>query len=315
MSSKAWNVSSFFINFSNLFRYCLDVSPVSMAAKLHDFIKDFKVSHPVLDIPSYRKEVERFPWKYAQNKNLIFLAFDVIERYQEFLSVNALTDEDDVYTVAAGCLKDLSFDTLIIDGIYEILPHQERFLKRLISMVPDVIAVYYSDRNATVDVREMILEKNLNVLKQMADWHVTELPDDGREAEIKIFNFPSPEEEVRRIAEKTDRLLREKSVSSLEEISVVFPSMPFYRPLVQRIFRRYGLPAKMTPGYYLNQDPSVIAVLSLFDCAETENWENLMNVFSSPFFSFDDRETEEFSASSREEFRGAGIFPAEEMAG
>jgi CRISPR/Cas system-associated exonuclease Cas4 (RecB family) len=306
------SIEEFFIIYQLLENYneiykLNEINPISFTEKLIGFIKDIKISHSQIDHQFYKKEISQYPWKYPQNKDMVMFALDILEKYQDYLSKNFLADENDLYKISSENIITSEYQTLLIDGLYEILPNQKKFFQTIINLIDNIIFVYYYDENISIDSKEMILKKNLDIIKSFTQWDIETLAESKKETKIFTLMCPSPEEEVKNIAENIYNLLSEGK--NPEDILILFPSMPSYRPLVQRIFQRENLLFKLTPGYSLDQDISIISIFSLFDYIESSDWEIIMNIFFNPFFNFDKKEAEKFSEESRKFFENVGFFP------
>jgi len=303
-----------------LYRLCAPLaqvtgsSQVSIASQITGFVRDFKTSHSTLDFQLYRSKVSSYRWNYQQNQAAIEGALDILEKYQAYLNENSLCDEDDVYIYAGDCLDRTSYDMLVLDGLFEFLPSQRIFIEKLAARCKSLVATYCRDSGASADVKGLILDKAFDFLGSLADEKI-QVAGALRKPEIFVRSAPSPEEEVRCAGQQILAEIRENPSLAWEDFLVVFPEMPSYRTVVKRIFGRMGIPYRMTPGYTLVRDPSIVSVLSIFDLLEAQSWENLMNVFSSPFFDFNPKETARFSLETREEFAGVGFFPEKKWLG
>lgn len=287
----------------------LSINPVSLATRLKSFIKDFKVSCENFDFSIWNDEIEKFPWRYEQNKETVKLAVEVMQNYQNHLEKNFLVDEDDLYRVAAAQIEKMKFDTVILEGILEFIPSQRRLVEKIAENSELFIVVYQFDEKAPFDSKKYILEPNLDFLKSITD-EAIKIKDERQTEDCVVYNFSSPDEEIKGIGEMIVKKISENGIINWEDFLVVFPEMLSYRELVQRIFTRLNIPFCMTPGYVLSQDPSIVAIISFLKWLDYEySWENLMSLFTSPFFSFDFNETIEFSRETREKFKGIGFFP------
>lgn len=292
----------------------ININPVSFASKIRSFIKDFKVGCEKIDFDLWLKEINSYPWKYEENKSIVEKAFTIMMQYQEYLEKNNLVDEDDLYRVATQAIEGMKFQNVLIEGMLEFIPSEKPFIKKIAQQSELFIIAYQYDKNATCDVKNLILEPNFSFLQSITD-SVEIVESANVDREPVVYNFPSPDEEIKGIAQKILEKMAENSQLNWEDFLVVFPDMLSYRALVERIFSRFKIPFCMTPGYVLSQDPSIVAIMSFLRWIDAPNWENLMSIFTSPFFSFDKDETVKFSAESRKIFKGIGFFPDETWLG
>lgn len=285
------------------------IDPVSLAVRLKAFIKDFKVSCEVPGFDLWLDEINEYPWKYEENKNIAIQALNVMQKYQNYLKENMLVDEDDLYTVASEHIEKNGIDTVLLEGMMEFIPSQRRFIKLIAENSKRFICVYQFDENAPFDSRNMILKPNLDFLKSIVD-SVVIVDGENKNEECVVYNFASPDEEIKGIGEMILGEINENRNINWEDFLVIFPQMLSYRELVHRIFARLKIPFCMTPGYVLSQDPSIVAVISFLDWLDAPYWwEGLMSLFLSPFFSFDFERSIEFSKQTRDLFKGIGFFP------
>ncbi|MCX7706131.1 MAG: PD-(D/E)XK nuclease family protein [bacterium] len=301
-----------------LLEFCLPVAekrgitPVSFAIKLKTFIKDFKVSHEKLEFKSLLDIINNYQWRYEENKNLIIQAFEIMEKYQQFLKHNRLIDEDDVYQIASQYVEKIKLNTVLLEGILEFIPSQRQFIASIARNAQKFICVYQFDEDVPLDAKNLILKPNIEFLKTITDEIIVVNKIKDSCEDCVVYNFPSPEEEIKGIAKMIIKEMAENKDANWEDFLVVFPQMLFYRELVERIFRRMKIPFCMTPGYVLSQDPSIVAIISFLNWLDTPMWwEGLMSLFTSPFFSFDFDEAIEFSKKTRLNFKGFGFFPDE----
>ncbi|HOK80310.1 MAG TPA: PD-(D/E)XK nuclease family protein [bacterium] len=284
------------------------ISAVSLATRIKSLIKDFKVSHERIDFDRWLSEIQKYPWRYQENKRIVEQAFDVMKQYQNKLENNRLVDEDDLYRIAAEKVKEMNFDTVFLEGMLEFIPSQRLLIEKIAENSKLFISAYQYDESAPYDARTLVLEPNMDFLKGIAD-SVINVESNSNGSNAIVYNFPSIDEEVKGIAELILKEMSECESANWEDILVVFPDMLGYREIVQRIFRRMQIPFCMTPGHVLSQDPSIVAIISFLGWLDSSSWENCMSLFTSPFFSFDRKESEKFSKETREIFKGVGFYP------
>jgi hypothetical protein len=285
-----------------------DMDLAALCENLSSLIKECKISYPLFSLDFFREAASNFHWAYPHNKELLLWAFTVMEEYQKVLSKESLADEDDLYILAADLLSKDSVGNLLIDGVLEILPHQKSFFSSLAEHSASFVVTCHKDPHVPADAADRIIQPALQFFSSLPEVTVRTIPLPVPEKEEKVVIFSSPEEEVSGIADMLQSSMDSGFAS--QDLLVIFPKMPYYRDIVERIFTRKNLPFRLTPGYFLHTDPSIVAIFSLFEYIESSNWRSLMALFSTSFFSFDAVETEEFSQRGRTEFEGAGFFPS-----
>ncbi len=279
-----------------------------MAMAVSRFIRDIKISSegpvPVEDI---RKNIAGYEWRFDHNCRLLLFAVDAMGEYGDFLRAENLIDMEDIYKEAAGFLAGSDFREIVFEGFCEMPPYQRNFVRGLIEKDADVFFSTCYDEGISPDVKELILDKSLNFLKQAARWEEKRFGG-GDASKTECYNFSSQPEEIAGIVKIIHGFMNSDSQCTLNDVMTVFPSMPSYRPVVQRIFGRYGLPCEIIPGYSLSQDSSVSTLLDFFTFRNTYDWEVLMNLLLSPHLhNMDFEEAERFSAASRESFAKTGF--------
>jgi len=289
----------------NRFRHTLP----GIALAISQFIKDVKISTSgEISFEKIRNSVSEYGWKFDYNLSLLLFALEVTEDYETFLEKEKLMDMEDIYGAASGYAGELKFRKAVFEGFSEIPPYQQGFVNGLVEKTPEVCFSFCHDEGASVDVRELILEKSLSWLKGLCRWEERRFEAGDRENRIECCNFSSQPEEVKGIAEIIRRYVVEKPDATLNDVMTVFPSMPSYRPVVQRIFRRCGIPCEILPGYSLSKNSSISALQEIFAFRDTYEWDALMNIIMSPHLrSIDFGESEKFSESSRNDFARTGF--------
>jgi hypothetical protein len=281
-----------------------------IALAIAHFIKDVKVStEDSVSFEDIRKKARGYEWKFDYNLSLLLFAVDVMEEYRRLLEKENLVDMDDIYGEASQYVKNLTFDSVLFEGFSEIPAYQKRFIGEIIQKKTDAIFSFCYDEGVSLDAKELLLEKVFSYIKGLSDWEEKRFETEKKDKKIECYNFASQSEEVRGIARIINSYLVENPDTALNDVMTVFPSMPSYRPVVQRIFGRYKLPCEILPGYSLFRNSSISTLLELFALRASYDWDVLMNILMSPHLHrFDFEKSEKFSVSSRENFARTGFF-------
>lgn len=281
-----------------------------IALAISHFIKDVKISTAGrVSFEAIRKNVREYEWKFDYNLSLLLFAVEVMEDYGKLLEKEKLMDMEDIYDAAAGYAGELKFNGMIFEGFSEMPPYQQRFISELNEKMPDVCFSFCYDEGVSADARELILDKSFSRLRDICRWEEKKFKTGEKSRKkIECYNFSSQPEEVKGIAEIIHRHIAANPGITLNDVMTVFPSMPSYRPVVQRIFRRYGIPCEILPGYSLSRNSSVSTLMELFAFRDSYDWEVLMNLLMSPHLhNVDFEESEKFSAGSRNNFARTGF--------
>ncbi|MBI3592821.1 MAG: PD-(D/E)XK nuclease family protein, partial [Nitrospirae bacterium] len=170
-------------------------------------------------------------------------ALDTFKAYQSFIRNNGLLDEDDLIKVCPRYIKDIKdsneMGALIIDGFYNPTVAEKNVLRELIHNYKHTfIAMPYDPAfyGLTKDYIEF-LKENALIEEALLDKDISDIS-----SVLNYYSYPDIEEEVEGIARNIKALYVSGKVKALEEISVVFPELNDYSAMVERIFRRYGIP-------------------------------------------------------------------------
>ncbi len=285
-----------------------NLSGVALAI-LH-FIKDIKISSESdVDYRTIEQGIANYNWKFGYNLNVLMEAVDIIKEYDRFLKKEKLIDMEDIYKESSTFIDKVPWNNLVLEGFYEIPPYQKSFVKALIQQIEDICFSFCYDEKISSDVKDLILDKTLLFLKNVCSWQEIRLNNQNVTSKVECYNFSSPPEEIKGMVRLISRYLKDNPQASFNDVMVVFPSMPAYRAVVQRIFGRYKIPCEIIPGYSLAHDSSISELLAFYSFRDTYDWEVLMSLLMSPHFrAIKHEKSEEFSVFSRKEFEHTGFF-------
>ncbi len=285
------------------------ISIIGIGEGINNLIKDIKTSFEgEINYEKLKDYVEKYPWKFEKNKEDLLFAIEIIKKYQDYLEEENLLDIDDIYREAEKYTGEIKGKRLIIENFYEILPSQRSFFTSLIKHFPDVIFTFSYDKNISPDVKELILDKTLNFIKSIEKWEVIEVKCEKRNLDIECYNFPSQDEEVKGIVRLIGKFLKENPSLKLDDFSVICPDMPTYRETLSRIFKRYGIPSELIPGFTLNNEPGIVSLLEVLTFVQSYDWKTLMSILTSPYFkNIKLKDVKRFSSYTREKYEGIGF--------
>jgi len=285
------------------------ISIIGIGEGINNLIKDIKTSfEEEADYEKLKDYVEKYPWKFEKNKEDLLFAIEIIKKYQNYLEEENLLDIDDIYREAEKYIEEIEGKRLIIENFYEILPSQRSFFASLIKHFSDVIFTFSYDENISPDVKEMILDKTLNFIKNVERWELVEVKCEKRNLDIECYNFPSQDEEVKGIVKLIGKYLKENPSLKLDDFSIICPDMPGYRETISRIFKRYEIPSELIPGFALNNEPGIISLLEILIFVQSYDWKTLMSILTSPYFkNIKLKDVKRFSSYTREKYEGIGF--------
>ncbi|MBA4348882.1 MAG: hypothetical protein C0415_02695 [Thermodesulfovibrio sp.] len=226
---------------------------LGFSSLITDFIHDIKSHYPDIAIDAIKHsfiEILKELNIPESIEKVITACLDEFEKYQSFLAENGLVDEDDVINFSPAYIPFMpSPSVLILDGFYDITLSEMNVLKALIqTSKKTVIAISYDAAFKDLSERYItFLKDSFNVEEQY-------LTGSGG-SRLPIFNYnpyPDMEEEVEGIARNIKSLYVSGKVRELEQVIVTCSDLNKYSALIERVFKRYGIPydisRKKPPG-------------------------------------------------------------------
>src|SRR4030065_484623 len=237
---------------------------IGFASLITNFINEIKQHHPGKDIEAIEKELKTIFYELGipdEVSKRAMEAMKILKTYKESLQRQSALDEDDVMAACPDLIKKhkLVISTLILDGFYELTSVEEEILKTLIESAGDVIISIYYDANLH-DITENYNDYINNNFKLEEVFLSTE------EKRIEPFYHPYPgiEEEVEGIARRIKNYFISKKIKDLEKVTVAFSNLHEYSDIVERVFKRYGIPYTLSiskPAMKLRPFLDLIALL------------------------------------------------------
>jgi ATP-dependent helicase/DNAse subunit B len=215
---------------------------IGFASIISDFLNEVKQYHPGKTIDTVEKELSAIFHDLGVPEEVSSRAMEAIElfkTYQSILGKGSILDEDDVMALCPGLIHESKWipDILILDGFYELTRSEESILKALIENAKDtLISIPYDTK--LLDITNSysdFINNNFNVEESFfyADRAVTD---------TYYQPYPGIEEEVEGIARNIKNYFISGKITDLEKIIIAFPKLSGYSEIVERIFRRYGIP-------------------------------------------------------------------------
>jgi ATP-dependent helicase/DNAse subunit B len=215
---------------------------MGLSSLIKDFINEIKQYHPGKEIEAIEKELKTIFYELGipdEVSKRAMEAMNILKTYKEVLERQSVLDEDDVMAVCPDLIKRYNhgISTLIIDGFYELTRAEEEILKILIKSSEDVVISIYYDVNLHDITKNYIYFLNNNF-----KFDETFLTAGEKVAEPSYHPYPGIEEEVEGIARCIKNYFISGKIKDLEKVTIAFPSLHEYSDIVERIFRRYGIP-------------------------------------------------------------------------
>ncbi|MBF0329556.1 MAG: PD-(D/E)XK nuclease family protein [Nitrospirae bacterium] len=210
-------------------------------------------------------------------------ALDLWARYSDFLSYNGLIDDDDLiirHEELLPKIENSNNKTLILDGFFDLRNSEKSFLKKIISSFNTTLVLipYHTEhRQLTADF-ETFLDADFETEKIF-------LEDEDSQDKLAYHSYSDMEEEIEEIAKAIKSLFVSGQSRELEKIAVTFPDLQKYGSMLNRVFRRYGIPLDMPDAPSFLWLRAFSDLLSLVDSIADNYSRNLFTSFmASPYF-------------------------------
>lgn len=215
---------------------------IGFSSIISDFIEELKQYRPQKDIEAIMAEFKDVFSELGIPEDGTKRAMDAIElfrKYQEMLNKHNALDENDLLRECPQLIEMHNYnpETLILDGFYELTPVEETVLKRLIEHSKRVFISMHYDANFAEITSSFIsfLKNNFTIVE-------TVLTSEKKELEPPFHSYSGIDEEVEAIARHIKNLFISGKNRDLDNIIVTFPKLHIYSEIVERVFRRYGIP-------------------------------------------------------------------------
>lgn len=214
---------------------------IGYASVLSDVLKELKQHHPSKDVSVIRQELTRiFTSRGIPEDALarIAAALTVFSEYGEILADLGYYDEDDILVYGKTAVERLNetFSVLIIDGFYQMTSAEMNIVKELINTsgkvfisIPFEKSLSFLTDELTGQIQSICSVEEVNLRPNSA-------PD------LAYIAYNSSEDEIEGIARHIKNLFVSGRLTADDWIVVTLPGMAGSVDLMERVFRRYGLP-------------------------------------------------------------------------
>ncbi len=199
-------------------------------------------------------------------------AMDILQLYKEELEVKNLLDPDDMLKNSIPLIKEhMSPAVLVIDGFYDPTPLELEIMSALIDRAQKVFVI--------AEERTEIIK----FLQSNKKGFITKNPGIAEYREkTGYYSYPSIEEEVEGIAKNIKKLFLEGTKPW--DITVCFPVLSKYLPMLRRILPKYGIPVSIGE-YSLSATRPFIALEDMIACIEGDySRSDFLSFLTSPHF-------------------------------
>ncbi|MDI6744336.1 MAG: PD-(D/E)XK nuclease family protein [Thermodesulfovibrionales bacterium] len=244
---------------------------IGFSSIITSFIDELKQYFPLKDIETIRKELKNAFEELNVPEEGSKRALDAIEifrRYQEILAAQNLIDENDLMAECPAIVKEhnYSHDILILDGFYEVTPSEELILKSLIEQAETTFISILYDENFTgiTNSFDDFIKNNFSIEAGSFDAD-SAIPLSSSEKGLSYVSYPGIDEEVEGIARHIKNLFISGRCRSLDRIIVAFPKLHTYHNIVQRVFKRYGIPCAFSTSKPSGKTEPYLALTAMLE--------------------------------------------------
>ena len=261
----------------------LEDSNIGYARILSDLYR--KTGHYMLNKPlsQIKEEISALIFEEKARDRAVRAA-EVLQSYENELKGKNLADPVDVLRKLiqntehraqppdSGLLStSAQFSTLVIDGFFDPTPLEMEIIKTLVDKTEKAFVLAEEGSDMLASVRSQLPGMETRQLKRTLMREKT-----------GCYTYPSMEDEVEGIARNIKKLVLEGMKPW--EITVSFPVLTKYLPMVRRIFKKYGIPVNIGE-YDLSASRPLTALDELLNCIAEDYPRNaFLSFLTSPYF-------------------------------
>ena len=249
---------------------------IGYARLLSDLFRKIRHYIPDKDFSQLKEDLKQL---ISEEKTLgrATTAVEILQLYENELKQNNLMDPEDLLRNCIVIIKQLTdsgqrtTDTLIIDGFFDPTPLEFENIKALADNAEKII---------------ILAEENTELLRYFLSRKegitVKKLERSVHRDSTGYYSYNSVEEEVEGIARNIKKLILDNVLPW--EITVCFPSLLQYLPMLRRILSKHGIPASIGECNLSATKP--FAVLEeIISCIENDYPRNdFLSILTSPCF-------------------------------
>lgn len=200
-------------------------------------------------------------------------ALELLRKYDNHLEKERLIDHERLLGAALDLVGTLNHKLLLIEGYFEPWTVEQKLLEALLERIPEAVVIIPEDP-LTSEAQSFFISNGLKP---------RQIPEPSLPPDSFWKRYRSREDEVIAIARRICSLCKEGVTP--DEIMVVFPALEIYRPLLVRVFARYGLEANVSLRPKLLSYPPIRAVIDILAVAENKfRRRDVVALFLSPCF-------------------------------
>jgi len=244
---------------------------IGFSSIISGFIDEIKQYCPRKDIETVSKELKAVFEELnvpEEGSKRAMETIEIFRKYQETLTAQNLIDENDVMAECPAIISRHNYSPaiLILDGFYEVTPSEELILKSLIEHTETTLILMPYDDNFTSITNSFddFIKNNFSIETGSVDPE-TALPLPLSEKRLSYVSYPGIDEEVEGIARHIKNLFISGRCRSLDKIIVAFPKLHVYYDIVQRVFKRYGIPCTFSISKPLGKTEPYLALTAILE--------------------------------------------------
>ncbi len=230
---------------------------IGYAQLLSDLFRKIRHYAPDQDLSQLKEEIGRLIFE-EKTRARALKALDLLHAYENFLQERKLLDPEDMLKI---CLPPNPYPlipapcSLVIDGFFDPTPLEMKLIKALLEKAHNVFILAEEDTEL------------LSHLQSYEGLTIEKLPRGTYRENTGYYSYPSMEEEVEGIAKNVKKLI----LGGLKpwEITICFPSLSQYLPMLRRIFKKHGVTASIGE-YNLSATKPLLALYEIMACIEND---------------------------------------------
>jgi len=231
-----------------------------------------KIRHyiPDRDLIDIRAETGRLIFE-EKARDRALSAFDTLQAYEDLLGEKEYIDTEKLLQAAIKLIdKHFAAALLVIDGFHDPTPLEKAFISTLIGRSENVLILAEERGSLT------------GIIENVRPFTVTTLRSSSERTGSGYYVYPSIEDEVEGIAKSIRSLLLQGTAPW--EITLSFPGLSKYLPMVRRVFNRHCIPLSIGE-YPLSGTKPVVAINEIIACVEDDYPRtDLLSIIMSPLF-------------------------------
>ena len=248
----------------------LDEKNLGYARLLSGLLNKIRHYIPDRDLKAVKEEIDRLIFE-DKARDRALNAIDILQMYEVLLDKRKYIDSERLLLTSIPFIEQhLSPDLIVIDSFHDPTPLEKQVIRTLMKKSEQVL-ILAEDRDTFADI-----------VKDGSPFTVTRLRPSSHRTSTGYVAYSSIEDEVEGIAKSIKGLLLQGRMPG--EITLSFPSLLKYLPMVKRIFKRYGIPVRVGE-YTLSGTKPVVAINEIITCIEDDYPRtDFLSVLTSPLF-------------------------------